>query len=88
MPCRHRNSLHQRGAPSPAPPSAANYTIQRTTRLVVLDMVVTDAQGNLLSDLKRDEVHVQEAGELQNIENFEAAGAHMPDPNVSHRVDC
>ena len=46
-------------------------------------MVVTDAQGNLLSDLKRDEVHVQEAGELQNIENFEAAGAHMPDPNVS-----
>ena len=79
-------ALQEGAVPATAPPvqpGNATYTIQRTTRLVVLDMVVTDAQGNLISDLKQNEVHVQEAGEPQTIENFDPAGAHMPDPSVS-----
>jgi VWFA-related protein len=59
------------------------YTIQRTARLVVLDMVVTDAKGNVIKDLKRDEFHVTEANEPQTILNFEEAGAHTVSPSLN-----
>jgi VWFA-related protein len=52
------------------------FTIRRTARLVVLDMVVTDAKGKIVTDLKRDDFHVTELGEPQTILNFEEAGAH------------
>src|SRR5271170_3193103 len=51
-------------APSSSPAQPPNgtqpaqgpvYTIRRTVRLVVLDVVVTDAKGNAIRDLKRDE---------------------------------
>jgi VWFA-related protein len=59
------------------------YTIQRTARLVVLDMVVTDAKGKIVTDLKRDDFHVTELGEPQTILNFEEAGAHTLNPNIT-----
>jgi VWFA-related protein len=68
---------------SPAPPGNGNFTIQTTVRLVVLDLVVTDKQGNVIKDLKQNEIHVQEAGEPQTIQNFEAPGTHTPDPQAS-----
>jgi VWFA-related protein len=49
----------------------------------VLDLVVTDAQGNPVTDLKENEIHVREAGEMQNILNFDPAGAHTPNPQDS-----
>jgi VWFA-related protein len=52
------------------------YTIQRVARLVVLDMVVTDAKGNIVTDLKRENFHVTELDEPQTILNFEETGAH------------
>ncbi len=58
------------------------YTIQRTSRLVILDTVVVDAANKPVSDLKREDFSVQEAGEPQNILNFETAGAHTPDPSI------
>lgn len=69
--------------PSQTPgPSQPVFTIQRTSRLVVLDMVVTDSKGNIIRDLKREDFHVEEAGEPQTILNFEMAGAHSPDPDA------
>jgi hypothetical protein len=59
------------------------YTIRRNARLVVLDLVVTDAKGNIVTDLKRDEFHVTEANEPETILNFEAAGAHALDPQAT-----
>jgi VWFA-related protein len=59
------------------------FTIQRTARLVVLDMVVTDAKGNIVTDLKRDDFHVTELGEPQTILNFEEAGAHTLSPDIT-----
>ena len=59
------------------------YTIQRTARLVVLDMVVTDAKGHLVKELKKDDFHVEEAGEPQEILNFEGANAHVPAAEVT-----
>lgn len=52
------------------------YTITRTARIVILDMVVTDRKGNLVTDLKRDDFHVTESGEPQTVLNFDPAGAH------------
>ncbi len=63
--------------------SNGTYTIRRTARLVVLDMVVTDAKGNVVRDLRRESFHVTEAGEPQAILNFEEAGAHTPGPDLS-----
>ena len=74
------------GAPSPAQGNGSKpaqnadgtYTIRRSARLVVLDVVVTDKQGNLVTDLKKEDFRVTEADEAQIIQNFEATGAHAP----------
>jgi VWFA-related protein len=68
---------------TPAQNSGGSYTIQRTVRLVVLDMLVTDSKGNVVSDLKQQDFHVEEAGGAQDIQTFEQAGAHTPDPQIS-----
>jgi VWFA-related protein len=71
--------------PGSEPVKDANgvYTIRRNARLVVLDLVVTDAKGNIVPALKRNEFHVTEANEPQNILNFEASGAHTLDPQLT-----
>src|SRR4051812_38739991 len=40
------------------------------TQEVLLDLVVTDAKGRRLTDLKPDEVHVYEEGQPQTISSF------------------
>ena len=76
----------------PGPPGAGGqpvaspngvYTIQRNARLVILDVVVKDAKGNLVTDLKADDFKVVEAKQPQTLLNFEAAGAHAVDPQVT-----
>ena len=52
------------------------YTLRRVSRLVILDVVVTDKQGNIVNGLTRDDFHVTELDQPQTILNFEAAGAH------------
>ena len=72
-----------RSIPNPAIParnSDGTYTIRRNARLVILDVVVTDKQGNIVHDLKRDDFHVTEANEMQTVQNFEQTTAHaLPD---------
>src|SRR5271170_108616 len=63
--------------------SAAPFTIQQTVRLVVLDMVVTDAKGNVVTNLNRENFHVEEEGKPQEILNFDLAGAHTIDPQLT-----
>ncbi len=52
-------------------------------RLVVLDMVVTDAKGNVVNNLTQGDFHVEEAGQPQEILHFDPAGAHTIDPQVT-----
>ncbi len=52
------------------------YTIRRTSRLVILDVVVTDKKGNVVTGLSRDDFHVTELDQPETILNFEEAGAH------------
>ena len=57
-------------------------TLAVTTRLVVLDVVVTDRKGNLVHrDLTRDDFTVYENKQPQRILSFEMPAQHaMPDP--------
>src|ERR1035437_6848668 len=71
-------------APAPLQPDASGlYTIRRYAPLVVLDVVVHDAKGNIVRDLKREDFHVTEAKEDQNILNFEETGSHIPDADAA-----
>src|SRR5258705_10793876 len=52
-------------------------TLKVTTRIVVLDVVVTDKKGNLVPhELTRDEFTVLEDGQQQAIRSFEAPKDH------------
>ena len=73
----------QPAAPQPTKDANGVYTIRRNARLVILDMVVTDAKGNIVTDLKRDEFHVTEANEPEKILNFDAPAAHALNPEVN-----
>ncbi|HEU4636039.1 MAG TPA: VWA domain-containing protein [Edaphobacter sp.] len=79
-------------SPAQGPDQAANnlatdsngvYTITSNARIVVLDMVVTDSKGNVVTDLKKDDFHVTESNEPQTVQNFEAAGAQTLAPQLS-----
>jgi VWFA-related protein len=67
----------------PAKNSNGTYTLRSFAPLVVLDMVVTDRNGKPVKDLTRADFQVTEAAEPQTIQNFEVAGAHIPDAQVS-----
>ena len=73
-------------APTPAQPVRnpdGTYTMRVTSRLVVLDMVVLDAKGAIVRDLKKDDYKVEEASQPQSILNFEETGAHTPSPEMA-----
>jgi VWFA-related protein len=55
-------------------------TFQSATRLVVLDVVVTDKQGNPVRNLSKDDFAVLEDGSEQTIASFEAPNQHSPAP--------
>ena len=81
-------------APAQAPPQQApvgtqptkdangTFTIQRTARLVVLDVVVTDAKGNIVTDLKKEDFNVTELKEPETVLNFEATGSRSINPEL------
>jgi VWFA-related protein len=76
----------QRQVPAGSEPTKdANgvYTIRRSSRIVILDVVVTDKKGNIVTDLKRDDFKVTEAKEPQTVLNFEETGAHALDPQTT-----
>ncbi len=70
-------------APQPVLDDNGTYTLRSNVPLVVLDVVVTDAKGKPIRDLKQADFHVTEAGEPQTILNFEETGARVPNPSVT-----
>ena len=74
----------QAGAPAqPEKNPDGTFTIRRNSRLVVLDVVVTDKQGNVVTDLTKSDFSVTEAKEPQTIQNFEATGTRGLTPDVT-----
>src|SRR6266478_549194 len=60
--------------------SPSGVVLKRTTRAVVLDVVVTDKTGHSFPGLTKTEFTLLEDGQPQTIATFEAAG-------ISHRID-
>jgi VWFA-related protein len=58
-------------SPAPTPPPADETDVVKiTTALIQLDVSVTDRKGNVVTDLRPDEIEVFENGEKQKITNF------------------
>jgi VWFA-related protein len=75
-------------APTPPPvqepaPATPTNTITRNVNLVVLDGVIVDSKGNAVTDLKREDFHVTEDGDQQQIRNFEVPGRFTPTPDIT-----
>ena len=55
-----------------ASPAQSSYVLKVRTRLVTLDVIATDSQGNPVRDLTADELQVfEERNKRQNISSFE-----------------
>ncbi len=54
---------------TPTPPDDSDV-VKITTALIQLDVTVTDKKGNIVTDLRRDEIEVFENGEKQDITHF------------------
>jgi VWFA-related protein len=67
---------------APATPAAAPTLRVYVTR-VVLDVVVTDAKGNVVSGLTKDDFKLTDAGEPQTITNFDTSAQHLAPVNVT-----
>src|SRR4030095_3333289 len=57
--------------------------VRITTNLVQVDAVVTDNHGNLITDLKPNEVEIFEDGHKQKITNFSFNLSETPAPGLS-----
>lgn len=77
----------QNTAPAPSQSSeaaAANApTIRVYVNRVVLDVVVTDAKGNTVTGLTRDDFKVTDAGEPQTLTGFDVSTRHTVPPDVT-----
>jgi VWFA-related protein len=58
-------------------------TIRVYVTRVVLDVVVTDAKGNLVSGLTRNDFTVTDAGEPQTVTSFDLSSNHLTKPEVT-----
>ncbi len=59
-------------------PDAATPVFRVTTRLVVVDVVVTDKQGKPVMGLKPEDFAVQENGKAQKVSLFVPPGQNLP----------
>ncbi|MDE1163391.1 MAG: VWA domain-containing protein [Acidobacteriaceae bacterium] len=67
----------------PEAPQAPGLVVQ--SRLVVLDVVVTDAKCDVRNDLKREDFSVTEDGDPQTITHFETPAEHQVPSGVQIR---
>jgi VWFA-related protein len=76
--------------PAPAQPQSqaaagtpGTPTIRVYVTRVVLDVVVTDAKGNVVTGLAKDDFKVTDAGEPQTLTDFDVSAVHMARPDVT-----
>lgn len=55
----------------PPPPAPGEDSIKISTTLIQVDITVTDKKGNIITDLKPEEIEVYENGKKQDITNFQ-----------------
>jgi len=70
----------QQAAPGAQEPAPKVFHVQ--SRLVLLDVVVTDSKGNPVNGLKREDFQIYEDKQPQRISSFEPPAAHELPPPV------
>jgi hypothetical protein len=68
------------GSGASNPPQTSPYTIKVETRVVLVDVVVTDRKGESMPNLRREDFQVAEDGKPQNISAFEEHKYHASAP--------
>lgn len=77
-------ATQQSGTPNPETgPPAPVPTVRVYVTRVVLDVVVTDVKGNVVTGLTKDDFKVTDAQEPQTITNFDTSVVHMVKPEVT-----
>ena len=56
--------------PTPTPIQEDDDVVKISTNLIQIDVTVTDKKGNVIKDLKPEEIEIYENGKKQNISNF------------------
>ena len=64
-------------APSPSPAEIPAPTVRVSTHMVLVDVVVTDKQGNPVTGLRPEDFAVEENGKAQKISTFAAPGENL-----------
>jgi VWFA-related protein len=60
----------------PSKDQSATYALRVNAKTVILDVVVTDKQGQAVTNLQQEDFSIQEDGEPQRITSFERPGTH------------
>jgi VWFA-related protein len=81
--CLYAQSEQPQGSRPEGAPKPPEYVYRTTTRLVILDVVATDAQGRTVPDLKPDEVQIFENGKEQTKRDFSFL---HPDPQQAAQL--
>jgi VWFA-related protein len=76
------NASGQSDAGGSAQESQPVTTLKLSTRIVVIDVVVTDKKGNVVLDKTRDDFTIVEDKLPQKIRSFEPPSAHVMPPDV------
>ena len=63
---------------NPAPSQSGDQTIRIETQVVQVEVTVTDKQGNVIRDLKREDFELKEDGKPQDIAYFSVGTATRP----------
>lgn len=79
------NSTQQQPIPSHASPDSQSgtYRIQVNSKMVVLDVVVTDKQGEIANNLTKDDFQVYEDKVPQTIRSMDRSQSYLSPANIS-----
>ena len=74
-----QGSATSQAAPATPPVPTVRVYVTR----VVLDVVVTDAKGHVVTGLTKDDFKVTDAGDPQTVTDFDVSAVHMARPDVT-----
>jgi hypothetical protein len=90
QPQQHESTPPRLSSPSQQPvpeqqpvANAGGYTLHTTSKLVELDVVVTDEAGRVMNELTQNDFEVLENREAQKIDSFERPAMRVPPTNVT-----
>lgn len=86
--CLYSTVYSQVQRPTPPPANPEDNVVKISTSLIQVDVTVTDAKGNAVTDLKRSDFEIFENGERQRLSSFAfVSGGVAERPQQAKRVE-